>query len=119
MTEKFDGMMAKMNADLAEGEKWVTEATKELRLAKNSAYRMAQTFIAAQAEDAEGLAEYCREKFPDAADPLAAWVRSNMGAFEMTGEDGWELIQRVRDGLTLEQYLAESPPVYTGKPARD
>lgn len=74
--------------------------------ARRHAYKMAKEYILMVDEDLEGLKKILSSsKFGSGADAVDKWLASRFSDLSLIGEDYWDLIKSIHDGVTEKQYV--------------
>jgi hypothetical protein len=97
-------------------------AIKSVRLAKSAAFRMASRYIAMQKTDRQWLLNMIKSSYPGESDPIDKWIEQSFAPLMLLlpGENPFELIKAVKDGMPLNKYLSQTPALFlAGKRSRD
>lgn len=91
-----------------------TKGAKEVKLARSTAYRMAKNYSDMQLSDHNELLQFVTsiKKYAKSKDPIGDWLQDDFASLAMIGEDVHGLLKAIDQGMTLRQYLAETPALF-------
>lgn len=113
--KRFDHHLHDFEQDGAQLQGHVQNAVKRFRLAKTCAYRMAKSYLAMLQNHQPELIDMIQES----GKKVDQWLDEWFAPMAAVGEDYRALVTAAQDGMTLKQYLKETPSIFLCRKDRE
>lgn len=114
----FDDLINSLYKDLSGGRTHAQAAAKAVRLTRASYWRAAKQFNELIGHHTNAFRERIINDYGPSSDPFNVFVEKEFQGLGMIGDDPWEVIAAVRNGMTQLAYLARGPVVFNQKTKR-